>query len=208
MTKPKKEYLSEKPYGDVKVVRRRDRKWGVVDSEGNEIVPFGKYTWIDAFSRGLARVKIGAMVDAKGDEVSPLTSYNWVHSYDFGYNERGVSLAFENEGDKWGIIDIHGTEVVPVVYDKIWNFKDFMHDYTTAEKDGEREVLDLTDYFDELLDEECDDYDCYDDYDSYDDYGTHYGEFEGSYAQDVMGYSDDVINDAFEGDPDCYWNID
>ena len=41
-----------------------------------------------------------------------------------------------------------------------------------------------------------------------DDYGTHYGEFEGSYAQDVMGYSDDVINDAFEGDPDAYWNID
>ena len=41
-----------------------------------------------------------------------------------------------------------------------------------------------------------------------DDYGTHYGEYEGSYAQDVMGYSDDVINDAFEGDPDMYWNID
>lgn len=48
-----------------------------------------------------------------------------------------------------------------------------------------------------------------DDMDSFDvDYGSHYGEFEGSYAQDVMGYSDDVINDAFEGDPDCYWNID
>ena len=41
-----------------------------------------------------------------------------------------------------------------------------------------------------------------------DDYGTHYGEFAGSYAQDVMGYSDDVINDAFEGDPEAYWNID
>lgn len=41
-----------------------------------------------------------------------------------------------------------------------------------------------------------------------DDYGTHYGEFAGSYAQDVMGVSDDVINDAFEGDPDAYWNID
>ena len=35
-----------------------------------------------------------------------------------------------------------------------------------------------------------------------------YEEFAGSYAQDVMGYSDDVINDAFEGDPDAYWNID
>ena len=29
-----------------------------------------------------------------------------------------------------------------------------------------------------------------------DDYGREYG------------YSDDVINDAFEGDPEIYWNID
>ena len=40
------------------------------------------------------------------------------------------------------------------------------------------------------------------------DYGTHYGEYAGSYAQDVGGYSDDVIDDAFDGDPDAYWNID
>lgn len=41
-----------------------------------------------------------------------------------------------------------------------------------------------------------------------DDYGEHYGEYEGSYAQDYMGYSDEIIDDAFEGDPDAYWNID
>lgn len=58
------------------------------------------------------------------------------------------------------------------------------------------------------------DYD-YDEYEEYeeknfeeDDYGTHYGRYAGSYAQDVMGFSDDVIDDAFEGDPDAYWNID
>lgn len=39
-------------------------------------------------------------------------------------------------------------------------------------------------------------------------YNTHYGEYAGSYAQEVMGYSDDFINDAFDGDPDAYWNID
>ncbi len=51
--------------------------------------------------------------------------------------------------------------------------------------------------------------DSYDTFDEpIDDYGTHYGEFAGTYAQDVMGYSDDVINDAFDGDPDAYWNID
>lgn len=41
-----------------------------------------------------------------------------------------------------------------------------------------------------------------------DNYGRHYGEYAGTYAQDVAGYSDDVINDAFDGEPDAYWNID
>lgn len=40
------------------------------------------------------------------------------------------------------------------------------------------------------------------------DYGASYGEYEGTYAQDEAGWSDDVINDAFDGDPEAYWNID
>lgn len=39
-------------------------------------------------------------------------------------------------------------------------------------------------------------------------YGPRFGEFSGTYAQDIAGLSDDVINDAFEGDPEAYWNID
>ena len=39
-------------------------------------------------------------------------------------------------------------------------------------------------------------------------YGTHYGKYAGTYAQDVEGYSDNVIDDSFDGDPDAYWNID
>lgn len=41
-----------------------------------------------------------------------------------------------------------------------------------------------------------------------DDYEDEYEEYAGSYAQDVMGYSDQDIDEAFEGDPDMYWNID
>jgi len=33
-------------------------------------------------------------------------------------------------------------------------------------------------------------------------------EFSGSYEQNAMGYSDDVINDAFGGNPDAYRYID
>lgn len=39
------------------------------------------------------------------------------------------------------------------------------------------------------------------------DYQT-YNEFNGSYAQDVEGLSDQFINDVLDGDPDLYWNID
>ena len=35
-----------------------------------------------------------------------------------------------------------------------------------------------------------------------------YGRYSGSYAQDVEGWSDDDIDEVFDGDPDAYWNID
>ena len=35
-----------------------------------------------------------------------------------------------------------------------------------------------------------------------------YERYNGSYAQDVEGYSDDDIDTIFDGDPDAYWNID
>ena len=54
---------------------------------------------------------------------------------------------------------------------------------------------------------EYDDYD--DDYDWYDNYDNHcnYGRYAGSYAQDVLGYSDDDIDTIFDGDPSAVWNI-
>jgi hypothetical protein len=35
-----------------------------------------------------------------------------------------------------------------------------------------------------------------------------YERYNGSYAQDEMGYSDDDIDTIFDGDPLAYWNID
>lgn len=46
-----------------------------------------------------------------------------------------------------------------------------------------------------------------DSYNSYENEWT-YSKYRGSYAQDEMGFSDQTIDDAFEGDPDNYWNID
>lgn len=35
-----------------------------------------------------------------------------------------------------------------------------------------------------------------------------YEHYSGSYAQDVEGWSDQDIDDVFDGNPDAYWNID
>ena len=59
---------------------------------------------------------------------------------------------------------------------------------------------------DEYDEEEYDDGD-YDDY-SHDYEEPTYDRYNGSYAQDEMGYSDDDIDTIFDGDPDAYWNID
>lgn len=168
---------SEKIYGNISVVQRSDYKWGVVDDNGNEIVSFGLYDWIDSFDQGLARVKIG----------------------------KGTN-SVKNSGNKWGIINTSGEVVLPVEYDNIWNFAGKNRFSTRTTKDG----VDNEIYFHDLNTnlpirgiKHCNK-----DYEPDNDYGNHYGEFAGSYAQDVMGYSDDAINDAFEGDPDTYWNID
>lgn len=149
-------------------VQREDRKWGVIDVNGNEIVPFGKYDWLDGFDHGYARVKLGH---------SPTINEN-----------------------KWGIINAQGDEVLPVEYNNIWNFYDKDRYTVRIEKDGIGKDFTLRQKVARQI--RNSDYDCRNTY------GTHYGEYAGSYAQDVMGYSDDVINDAFDGDPDAYWNID
>lgn len=35
-----------------------------------------------------------------------------------------------------------------------------------------------------------------------------YEHYNGSYAQDVEGWSDQDIDDVFDGNPEAYWNID
>lgn len=154
--------------GQMFTVQNKKYQYGVLGTDGTEIIPFGKYNWIDGFDKGLARVRVGS----------------------------------QSSDNKWGIINEQGHEVLPVIYDDVWNFygKDRS---STKVKDHDiyRNIL-----FTELLnvDEELEDDYMYDNYDE----GLHFGKYVGSYAQDVMGYSDEAIDDAFEGDPDAYWNID
>ena len=109
-------------YRNVTVVELCNGEWGVVDvAKRQVIVPFGKYNWISECDYGLARVRKGK--DNYWDTPN---------------------------GNKWGIINMEGEEVVPVEYDKIWNFAGKRRWSTNAEKDGEITDLKLWPFSEEL----------------------------------------------------------
>ena len=151
----------------------KDKGYAVVDANGAEIIPYGKYIYINGFDRGVARIRV-----RKETNDSTTTEY------------------------KWGVIDLSGKEVLPTEYDDIWNFYGKTYPTIVVIKDGKSYKVPFAQLVNNRNSDQSQD-ECYTD-----DYGTHFGDYEGSYAQDEMGYSDDVINDAFDGDPEAYWNID
>lgn len=68
-------------------------KYAVMDNKGNEIIPLGKYTYIDGASHNYFRVKVG-----------------------------GTPNCVEGQEAKWGIINSKGEVVVPLKYDFIQPF--------------------------------------------------------------------------------------
>lgn len=160
-----------------------DGQYGVMDKDWNLIVPFGKYDWISDFSYGLARVRKGGLL--------PTTFPTTIEG-------NTISMKKTLEGDNlWGIINSNGKIVLPLEYDDIWKFEGRGFLKTTAVKNGHKVVIDLTTLNPNLhrighISVKT----------------SGYGKYAGSYAQDVAGFNDRTIDDAFEGDPDAYWNID
>ena len=166
------------------VLRSYGKGYAVIDFNGNIIVPFGKYNYIDGFDTGVARVKLGK-------------------------NTNGL-----RESDaKWGIIDENGNEVLEPIYKNIWNFYNKALQYTRVESDekifefhfSNRQLMPngYQREKDAEIQRGMDNYRALQEYRE-----STYEEYNGYYAQDVMGYSDQDIDDAFDGDPDAYWNID
>ena len=195
-----------KAYNNIFVVRNKNYEWGVLNINGFEIVPFGKYEWIDAFDSGLCRVRshghirntcnVLAVVQDSHHVVTDKDEIKKIHDEDFRHHPERYA--------KWGIINENGEEVLPVEYDEIWNFVGKNRQSTKVVKNGQTSEVFFCDLNPSLRDgmqtNRRNSYRYYE--------PRHYEEYAGSYAQDVMGYSDEYINDAFEGDPDAYWNID
>ena len=97
-----------------------------------------------------------------------------------------------DEKTQWGIVDCNGEEVIPLEYDKIWNFYGKNMDGTNVEKNGQRYFMKF-----DLFRPEA--------------YRKKYEPSEKQIRQLEKGAWDeakDMWLDAFEGDPDNYWNID
>ena len=90
--------------------------WGWIDLEGNEVIP-PQYIYAYSFEDGEAIVCKGVW------EIDDQNRY-WC------------------KNEKWGIINTKGEEILPLVYDKIWNFYGKNRFSTKAIKDGvEKEVF-------------------------------------------------------------------
>jgi hypothetical protein len=200
--------IVENNYGEVTVVRNSDYEWGVVDNEENIIVPFGKYGWIDGFDNGLARVRTNKKLGLSNNPpvciITPNNKLILGTENIKAYIEKDKKEHPDNYA-KWGIINEKGEEVLPCEYDEIWRFYGKNRYSTRVVKDGiAREV-----YFHDLnpsLPKRGIKCHCYSD--KYLGEKKTYDDYNGTYVQDVMGWSDQDIDDALDGEPDAYWNID
>ncbi|MBO7561331.1 MAG: WG repeat-containing protein [Bacteroidales bacterium] len=189
-------FNEEHHYGSITLLRRGWDEYSVIDSSGNTIVPFGKYQYIDGFEQGLARVK-------KGDAWEIIA---WVPLDGETSQQRNV----KNEEEKWGIINENGEEVLPVVYDDIWKFYNKGRNSTKVVKDGVSSLVYFKDLNPAFVEHAS--YhprQTYRDYEVNDTEPDYYDDpFEERINYDYMGLDADDIDDAFEGDPSAYWNID
>ena len=163
----------------------------VVNDKEEIIVPLDRYRFISPFQHGLARVQTG-------------NRYTGLRVFDGSVPEEALEY-------KWGIINSEGKEVVIPEYDFIVGFDLVLKASTKAVKDGNYSILSLrglSEQYDAILNASNQSRNFF----GRSEYSSiprkHYEDFEGTYAQDVEGYSDEDIYDAFDGEPDAYWNID
>lgn len=151
------------------------QKGYAVFNNGEFIVPFKKYDYIDGYQSGFARIKIGS------------------------------SGGLNHKNDKWGIIDEFGNIILTPEYSNIDKFYLKGCEYSIVEKDGIKQEFHLPDgvlkydgfYDDEMmrLQKEMDNYDSLQEYRASQDY------FDDTYMKDSW----DAMTDGMYGDmPDGF----
>ena len=94
------------------VIAEKDGKYALADSLGKLLTEY-IYDELEGLPGGFCIAGIGGeyfIVNAKGEKVS-----NDYGSFEYCYNLRGIVSA----NGKWGLVDVSGSEIIPVVYDEL-----------------------------------------------------------------------------------------
>ena len=145
------------------------------------------------------------VTDLNNNVIVPFGKYDWIDGFAHGFARVKIGKSQNKaNGNKWGIINEKGEEVLPVEYENIWNFLGKQRSSTKIVKDGITKVFLFNNArVQDEKDKSNSNVPSRDNDDT-----EHYEDFRGTYAQDIAGFSDEDIYDAFDGDPDAYWNID
>ncbi len=117
---------------------------------------------------------------------------NFLFCKDYDKVEFGISSFILTKHNKVGALNELGEEIIPFIYESVksYSYRDFF-----VKKDGIEKEIDVYEGLERVRV-------------SYYEGQKTYNKYNGSYAQDEMGYSDDDIDEIFDGDPSAYWNID
>lgn len=115
-------------------------------NQAGAIIINPQYIEMHPFSCGLAMVRDKgfkySFVKPTGETIIPFGKYDWVDpSFVFG-----VARVVRNE--MWGIIDIHGKEILPLAYERIWPLNPHFINRIKLIKDGEECFISLYDIVD------------------------------------------------------------
>jgi hypothetical protein len=176
-----------------------ENKNGFINELGEEAI-LSIYDESFNFKNGLAQVRIGnkfGLIDYSGKTIVPIV-YDAIVE-DFG---NVVKIKIDK---KWGCVNRSGKEILPVEYDEIqpennliWARKEEQWIFW---RDSRLFYADKSCTNDATVYEE--DYNEKDYNDPFADYGSSYARYGG-----YNGYSDDEIDDLFDGNPEASWNID
>ena len=112
-----------------------NEKWGIVDSNGNELIS-PRYDWMgDEYVEDVIIVGIdGVGIGYVNSEVVEIVATKYSQDKDFENEFAAVCL-----NGKWGFIDKTGKEVIPTIYDDVNNFDDGKSEVTL---NGETFIVD------------------------------------------------------------------
>lgn len=114
-----------------------NKKWGVINSLGEFVIPVEYTTILISDDNQLFTVSKGYNVGVINDQNSIIVEFGKYVCID-GYDSGFARVKIDN---KWGLINSEGGTVLEVVYDNIWNFYKKNRDSTFVERNGNKKLV-------------------------------------------------------------------